>query len=172
MKFDVNRLYNAASADEVIVGSKGFVADNLDELKKKVEAGEDKYSIVEIAYIKAETKTTWFCIENDGLEQYHLFYLVEKPQEKNFRPYKDTNEMLEDFKKRCNSHGGRNRKSNPMYHPPIWIRSKTAKNTYLITRISNDEVTFTCDRSCYSLNLSRLFDEYTYLDGSLCGVKK
>ena len=174
MKFDKSRLYTAANADEVKVGSKGFVADNLYGLKTKVEAGEDTYSIVEIACINDETKNTRFCIENDGPESFHLFYLVEEPKEKKFRPYKNTDEMVEDFKKRYNSYGGWSGKDNLMYYPLIWIRPKTGKNMYLITRfaINNNEVTFTCDSSCYSLNLNRLFDEYTYLDDSLCGVEE
>lgn len=37
MKFDVSRVYTAVNADELKVGSKVFVADNLEELRTKVE---------------------------------------------------------------------------------------------------------------------------------------
>ena len=41
MKFDVSRVYSAVNADELKVGSKVIVADNLEELKAKVEQGTE-----------------------------------------------------------------------------------------------------------------------------------
>ena len=172
MEFDKNKVYTAANADEVKVGSKGFVADSLYELRTKVKAGEDRYSIVEIVCINDETKNTRFCIENDGPESFHLFYLVEEPKEKKFRPYKNTDEMVEDFKKRYNSYGGWSGKNNPMYSPLIWIKKGTVKNSYLITRFSEKKVTFILECSIYSMPLYALFEDYTYLDGSPCGIEE
>lgn len=37
MKFDKSKLYTAVNADELKVGSKVFVADNLEELRTEVE---------------------------------------------------------------------------------------------------------------------------------------
>lgn len=90
MKFDKTRVYSPCNADEVKVGSKGFFADNISELKKKVNEGHELLTLVKIYGEKSATR---FSIST--ISSYILFYLVEEPEEKKYRPYDDTAEMLD-----------------------------------------------------------------------------
>ena len=88
MKFDKTRVYSAYNADEVKVGSKGYFADSISELKKKVNEGNELLTLVKIY---GEESATRFSIS--PISSYILFYLVEEPKEKVYRPYNDTAEM-------------------------------------------------------------------------------
>lgn len=88
MKFDKTRVYSICNADEVKVGSKGFFADNISDLKKKVNEGHELLTLVKIYGEKSATR---FSIS--PISSYILFYLVEEPKEKIYRPYDDTAEM-------------------------------------------------------------------------------
>lgn len=169
MEFDKSKVYTALNADEVKVGSKGYFADTLSQLEYAVLGDIDYGMIDKILPTNAEYR-----FKSRYSTMFNLFYLIEEPKEKKFRPYKDTDEMIEDFKIRYNSYGGWNGKNNPMYSPLIWIKSKGAeKNKYLITRFSdNDKVTMTFEKIVYSTNLRILSDDYTYLDGSPCGIEE
>ena len=48
MDFDVSRVYTAVNADELKVGSKVIVADNLADLKDKVEKGTEPATLLGI----------------------------------------------------------------------------------------------------------------------------
>lgn len=88
MKFDKTRVYSICNADEVKVGSKGFFADNISDLKKKVNEGHELLTLVKIYGEKSATR---FSIS--PISSYILFYLVEEPKDKTYRPYKDTSEI-------------------------------------------------------------------------------
>ena len=88
MKFDKTRVYSACNADEVKVGSKGYFADSISELKKKVNEGNELLTLVKIY---GEESATRFSVST--ISSYILFYLVEEPKEKVYRPYNDTAEM-------------------------------------------------------------------------------
>lgn len=88
MEFDKTRVYSAYNADEVKVGSKGYFADSISELKKKVNEGNELLTLVKIY---GEESATRFSIST--ISSYILFYLVEEPKEKVYRPYNDTAEM-------------------------------------------------------------------------------
>jgi len=80
-----------------------------------------------------------------------------KPEEK-YRPYNDSNEMVEDFKRRAGI------ATNEMFLPMIYIKSKDNGCRFLLNTfgaISVDGILF-CD----------LLDRYTFLDGSPCGIKE
>lgn len=82
--------------------------------------------------------------------------------EKNkYRPYKDTNEMIDDFCKRSKA------KRSAMGEPFIWIKDEYKK--YLITSISNLFCTIV-DIEVSTRSMQDLFEYYTYLDGSPCGI--
>ena len=169
MEFDKSKVYTLLNADEVKIGSEGYFADNLEDLKDMVESERGEYcgkidSIEAEGYSYRFRKKDKYC--------YGLFYLVEEPKEKKFRPYKDTDEMIEDFKRRYSSYGGWSGKDNPMYNPMIWVKAKGAeKNKYLITRFhENTNVTMNFGRDVYTASLPVLLDDYTYLDGTPCGI--
>lgn len=158
MEFDKSRVYTALNADEVKVGSKGYFADNVRCLEEEVQ-NEDSMYFGEIEEIRGTYLSYRFC--GVGEAPYNLFYLVEEPEEKKFRPYKDTDEMIEDFSKRY--------KANvPSYGMPlIWLKSDFG-NKFLIIAFTNDSVK--TDKG-YCL-LQEVFEKYTYLDGSPCGIEE
>lgn len=81
-----------------------------------------------------------------------------KPEVK-YRPYKDTEEMLDDFCERFKA------KRTGYEGPSIWIVSKCTGVKYLITAISEQYIwTMSSDDS-----MTGLFTAYTYKDGSPCG---
>lgn len=88
MKFDKNRLYTAFNADKVKVGSKGYFADSISELKRKINESEAPLTLTKIYGEEAAAR---FSIS--PVTSYILFYLVEEPKEKTYRPYKDTAEI-------------------------------------------------------------------------------
>ena len=88
MKFDKTRVYTAFNADEVKVGSKGYFADSISVLKKKVKDGDELLTLTKIF---GEESATRFSVS--PVSSYILFYFVEEPEEKIYRPYKDTSEI-------------------------------------------------------------------------------
>lgn len=88
MEFDKTRVYSLCNADKVKVGSKGYFADSINELKKKVNEGNELLTLVKIY---GEESATRFSVST--ISSYILFYLVEEPKEKIYRPYDDTAEM-------------------------------------------------------------------------------
>lgn len=85
-----------------------------------------------------------------------------KPESK-YRPYKDTDEMVEDFKKRARL------VTYDFCRPSIWIKSCDGFVS-LIT-----EFGFGCVWSSVhqvGISMKELFERYTYLDGSPCGIKE
>ena len=85
---------------------------------------------------------------------------------KKYRPYESPAEMIVDFidrfKVKC-----------PSYcEPLIWVKNKWSGGRFLITGIESspydgENVEVQCGLHC----VSGLFDTYTYLDGSPCGME-
>lgn len=94
--------------------------------------------------------------EEPSWDWYHHDYRI-KP-ESTYRPYKDTDEMIEDFKRRAEI------ATNEMSLPWIWIMSKKDGYRYLLSIFG----TVTVDGT----NFSDLLDDFTYLDGSPCGIRE
>ena len=88
MEFDKTRVYTALNADEVKVGSKGYFADSISELKRKVSEGDEPLTLVKICEEEAATRFATF-----SASVYFLFYLVEEPKEKKYQPYYNTDEI-------------------------------------------------------------------------------
>ena len=163
MEFLKERVFTALNADELKVGSKGYFADSLGGLRTQVEQGNTELKC--LTAVTNDFNMSRFCT---GSSAFTMFYLAEEPQEKKFRPYKDTDEMINHFYRHFNL-------IPQEYHlPMIWIKAKgVEKNKYLITRFSeNDIVTMTFEKCVYSTNLRVLSDDYTYLDGSPCGIEE
>lgn len=160
MEFYLSKVYTPVTADEVKVGSKGFFADNLNYLKKEVEDEKNDDSN-ELVGIEKNNYTNFRFTSKDG-NSYQFFYLKEEPQEKQYRPYNDTDEMVADFKKRFNA-------DCPEYELPlIWIEDRASKAKSLIT----DFYKCMISTSDLSASLSKLFNYFTYLDGSPCGMEE
>lgn len=99
----------------------------------------------------------WKETENPGWDWVTLDYRV-KPDVK-FRPYEDTEEMLDDFCKRFKVN------RTDFGEPFIWVKSKSTGIKFLLTAIGNSHV--------WTMNTSNsmddLFDKFTYKNGSPCG---
>lgn len=87
---------------------------------------------------------------------FHQDYRI-KPENK-YRPYKDTDEMIEDFKRRAEI------ATSEMSLPLIWVKSKADGYRYLLSDFGTASVD--------AVGFSDLFDDYTYLDGSPCGMRE
>jgi hypothetical protein len=85
MEFLKERVYTALNADEVKVGSKVIVADNMASLKNKVEQLEygNRAFIHILKKVLDEGATARFVTEGDEGDDYsYLCYLIEPPEEK------------------------------------------------------------------------------------------
>lgn len=102
------------------------------------------------------------CSSDEPYFNFASFNYRIKPTEK-YRPYKDCDEMIEDFKQRNHFEGW------DYYVPMIWVKSKINNDRFLIIAF-NDKCVYIIP-SC-ALSLKNLFKEYTYLDGSPIGVKE
>lgn len=159
MEFDKSKIYTLANADEINVGNKGYFADSLERLKEVVKK-ECNANYGEIGDIKNESYISRFCRKDSY--NYALFYLVEEP--KLFRPYQNTDEMIDHFCRHFNL--------IPQDHrlPTLWVKADDKK--YLITRVSEDTVTLCFENEVCTFDLDILANIYTWLDGSPCGIKE
>lgn len=79
MEFDINRVYTSLNAEELKVGSKVIVADNLNDLKERVKECDD---IKIIGAILSDEYDNRF---NCNYEDYNLAYLISEPEEKKLK---------------------------------------------------------------------------------------
>lgn len=89
------------------------------------------------------------------------FKKVEK--EPQYRPYKDTEEMIADYKERFNVS-----KVPSFCLPLIWVKDKPAFNSEG-ARLIAETFKHVVRLGNSTVHLQNLFDYYTYLDGSPCG---
>ena len=162
MEFDVNKVFVSLSADDVKIGSKGYCANSLVDLKTLVEH-ENKLAYGEVTRIYDKDCLYRFCI--DDITDKAFFYLVEEFTEKKFRPYSNPEEMIEDFKKRYNV------KVPPYEMPLIWIKIKDTDKKYLVVRFAST-LTICHNDEVYTPTFENLVKGYTYLDGSPCGIEE
>ena len=110
---------------------------------------EWRFAIYDNNWADVTTPPEW----NWGMYDYRV-----KPGKK-FRPYKDTEEMLDDFCERFHV------KRTDFGEPFIWIQSKISFVKYLVEVITDSSV---CTLKI-SIGMTDLFKKYTYKDGSPCG---
>lgn len=162
MELDKYRIYTVVNADEVKIGSAGYFADNLYSLQQAVHYN-DKECFGKVDCIK--DGGTGFRFVADNGTCFSLFYLVEEPGKEEFRPYRDSDEMVEDFKKRFNVC------VQPYEMPLIWIKIKDTDKKYLVVRFASS-VTICHNVEVYTITFEDLAEGYTYLDGSPCGIEE
>lgn len=162
MEFDKSRVYTSVNADEVKVGSKGYLANNIYSLQQAVQYN-DKECFGKIDCIRGTGTGFRFAAANDTC--FSLFYLIEEQEEKKLRPYRDSDEMVEDFKKRFNV------KVQPYEMPLIWIKIKDTDKKYLVVRFAS-ALTICHNVEVNTPTLEDLVEGYTYLDGSPCGIEE
>lgn len=160
MEFNKSKVYTGLNADEVKIGSKGVFGDTLAELKTRLENNE----LEELTCVNSEDYSERFETKDNA---YSMFYLVKEPTEKKYRPYENTEELIEDFKNRVSSFA-----YECEFIPSIWVKEKSNGDKYLLTGFIKDDSDAYCVLigTCF-ISLSVLFESYTYLDGTPCGKK-
>lgn len=162
MKFDKTRFYTQVNADELQVGDKVIIANNAIELRSFVELD---LSAIRLVKIGDESKEFRFWVENGvHLDAYRFAYLIERaPKEDSFRPFKDTNELIEYWTRKT----GCQAKAYAM--PPIWVKDKKDECIQIVLCLRPESVTVN-DYAC-TVSMDKLLHYYTFLDGSPCGIK-
>lgn len=162
MEFDKSRVYTALNADELKVGDKVYVADNLYDLKYDVE---NDCNLAVIQGIHSDDFNERFKIrfvsgKNDE-QTYCLAYLVERAKEKKYRPYESIDEFVSDFIKRFNTHC-------PNYAMPlIWVKRLSDCDIRCITTFSLSDSSVVLGGSIYTME--ELFKDYGFIDNTPCG---
>ena len=88
------------------------------------------------------------------------FIMCKVEKQPTYRPYKDTDEMIEDYLRR------NGKPSDGNYVPSIWVKNNDGFIT-LITEFGHNHVWRSVVQQ--GVSMSKLFQDYTYLDGSPCG---
>lgn len=146
MEFDKNRVYTAVNADELKVGSKVYVSDNMYYLKKCVEDNLESCILTEVLLEKEANR---FCINDPFNEQWALAYLIEPPNEPKYKPFESIDKVMEAIKK----HGG-------------WIKKKSNRYQYIVIAKSSTSLRL------YDgwFTLEAIFYDYVFADdGTPCG---
>ena len=153
MEFDKSKVYTALNADELKVGSKVFVSDNLLGLINCIKSFNpyNEETIEQISSISHERR---FITINDSGDDvsYSLAYLIEEPKAEEYRPYKDGNEAF-------------------MYLHDKWLIDKEDKSIFSITAFYDDCIIIYDESYSYD-NLLNNFEIYSETGkNEPCGVK-
>ena len=89
--------------------------------------------------------------------------VIEEPPK--YRPYNDTNEMIEDFKKRFCSNTTIPKHSMPL----IWLNNRNIRCRFLVATFGDDSVHLNGNEIYSWMNMRDLFRYMEYLDGSPVG---
>lgn len=159
MKFELSKVYTAATAEMLEPGDQVICADNMSDLKEFVaKSGGKVKDLGVIEAIGDESINDRFKLANDT--SYALAYLVKKVE---YRPFKDTKELIEVFEKIAHILPY----DYNFFMPFIWIKNKETGDKELILTYGKDRY--------YTENtagdMQGLLDCYTFLNGSPCGVR-
>ena len=94
---------------------------------------------------------------------------------KQYRPFNDCDELIEHYQKKYESAVGYDIYFPSLYKPSIWVKSKAYGTDNLITAFDNDNESI--GGSCVFfqdiwVDMKELFDNFTFLDGSPCGLEE
>ena len=126
--------------------------------------------------VEMQTDTDWRDVDSDELEENPDDWLYRNlrvkdsthysPCNEQYRPYKSVDELVSDFKERFDTH-------TPAYAMPlIWVQRKDKNEKFLITGFTSTENGEFVMIGNVLFGLGVLFDDYTFLDGSPCGVQE
>ena len=147
MEFDKSKVYTAVNADELKVGSKVYVSDNIYYLRECVE---DNFESCILARVMSEKEPKRFCIDKSN-EKWQLAYLIEPPSKPKYRPFESVEKAIEASKK----HGG-------------WVKDKKNNVQLLVVGFDDDNGFFLGNG--YSCSYTVLFLDYVFADDdSPCG---
>jgi len=166
LRWDRRRVYTSANADELRVGDKVLLADNMECLREKVSCKIEPCVLLEIrpeneAKRFRKASAEWY----EG-QTYALAFLVSERTEKMYRPFKDTKELKEYYQKMVGT------ELSPLLVPQIWVKSRTDKsdNGSMILGFAITMV-YMLDPEPTGCSLENLLDKYTFMDGTPCGAE-
>lgn len=167
MDFDRSKAFSAINADEVRIGSIGYGADTCEELDFYVT--HDSKKKVELLSINDKDRIRRFTTRNRDGEKanYPLFYLLEESTKEitpEYRPYVSIDEFLDDYYQRFN------KIRTSIDYPIIWLKDVNIGVSRMITEYS--PVDNTVRTGDYWSAMQELLEDFTYLDGSKCGIKE
>ena len=100
------------------------------------------------------------------------------PKEKHYQPFKDCDELVECYNNRAFTPivaAGLDTNRNKMFRPNIWVKSKQYGTDNMIIAFDGDNESI--GGSCVFIqdiwvDMQELFDNFTFCDGSVCGVEE
>ena len=121
--------------------------------------------------VERQTDEGWEDVDSDELEADSDCWLFQnfrvKQSSTHYRPYKSVKELVSDFKQRFDTH-------TPAYAMPlVWVKKErgAVKKTKLITAFNERENLVSLDGG-EVYDMDGLYKDYTFLDGSPCGVQE
>lgn len=142
--------------DKAVVGNKYAFTDILFNL----EDSPEKCTIGVLVRVNENNKYPFTPEGYSYSYQFAREIIEEKPK---YRPYKDTNELKADFFKDYPEMGKR-------YRPAIWIVSSSGAE--LEISFFSKEGSYVLTNNACGHTMEDLFKNFTYLDGSPCGIKE
>lgn len=161
MEFDKSRIYTMVNADEVKLGSEGYFADNIYYLQQAVQHNEKGYfgKVEDIKDIG-----TGFRFVADNGTCFSLFYFIEVQEENKFRPFKNTDDMITEFCRRS----GKLLQFSTIDPPVIYLKNKISGRSYIMSAFDCNLVKIHHE----TYNMVDLFNNFTFNDGSPCGIEE
>lgn len=167
MDFDRSKVFTALSAEELNVGTRVLVADNMDVLKQKVKAydkEDDRHEATEpatVTEILPECYTNRFKVKYDDIDReykYSLAYVLPSMD----RPFNDLSELITFWDRYLQKE-----KRPPFTLPFIWVVSDRGTHL-LITGFRKEDNTVEIGKEWHSLQY--MFDNFKFEDGRPFGV--
>lgn len=161
MKFDKSRIYTVVNADEIKLGSEGYFADNIYCLQQAVQHDDKEYfgKVVDIKDIG-----TGFRFVTDNGLCFSLFYFIEVQEENKFCPFKNTDDMITEFCRRS----GKLLQFSTIDPPVIYFKNKISGRSYIMSAFDCHLV-----KICHeTYDMIDLFNNFTFNDGSPCGIEE
>ena len=168
-------------------GTKVLYADTYKDLLNRYklynEPGTDKDAIAGILQGWSDNSMS-FRIEGLTNKVFDFIYLLEEPPLIQERPFKNTEEFVQTYKKRWSEHSNSDF-IDFMSYPTIWIREIDTKKDFMVIGMDEDSITIIDSREeCVGemrlatrtitpveLDMSILASRFTFLDGSGCVVR-
>ena len=96
-------------------------------------------------------------------------------KEKQFRPFNNCDELIEVFREKCEAEVNCSTFFPKLYKACVWVKSKEYGTENLIIAFDNDNESI--GGSCVFIqdiwvDMKELFDNFTFLDGSPCGLEE
>lgn len=192
--FDNEKVLTPANCFEAskYYGTRVLFADTYIELVKRFgrygEPDTDKNAISGILQGWSDNSMS-FKIEGLTNKVFDFIYILEDPPLIQERPFKDTEEFVQTYKKRWSEHSNSDF-IDFMSHPTIWIREIDTKKDFMVIGMDEDSITIIDSREeCVGemvfggsnitrtvltpveIGMPMLASRFTFLDGSGCVVR-